>query len=114
MSANISQAQQEYYTMRHALEWNTDFVIIFKACNYDFSTMCRHKQASLAKNRISRERIWAVFGQTLIEFAVFGITAPIAASFKAEAHDVAPLRDRYIKLHHTIDKLLYKLYQDAR
>ena len=48
-----------------------------------------------------------------MEFAVFGITHPVAASFKAEAHNIAPLRDRYIKLLHTIDKLVYKLYQDG-
>ena len=131
------QAADEYYTMKHAQQWNTDFVIpqeaiaadsaLFQHCNYNFAAMCRHKQALLAANRISQERIWSVFGkngnrvpgvdkkdvQILIEFAVSGITPPVAASFQPEATNVAPLRDRYIKLHHTIDKLLYKLYQDG-
>ena len=49
----------------------------------------------------------------LIDFAVNGITPPTSSSFKPESRDVAPLRDRYIKLHHTINKLLYKLYQDG-
>ena len=131
------QAADEYYTMRHAQQWNTDFVIpteaiaadsaLFQLCNYDFTAMCKHKQALLAKNRISQQRIWEVFGkngdkvpgvdkkdiQILITFAIYGITPPVAASFKPEATDIAPLRDRYIKLHHTINKLLYKLYQDG-
>ena len=98
-------------------EWNTDLVIpreaiaadsaLFRAFNYDFSKICRHQQAQLAKNRISKEHIWAIFGrnrgripgvdakdiQTLIEFAMYRITPPISESFKAEAQDVAPLRD---------------------
>ena len=143
-SSNILQASQdahrasdEYYTMRHAQAWNTDFVIpqeaidadsaLFRACNHDFAEMCRRKQSLLAANRISKERILAIFGhrgeriqgvdakdvQIVIEFAVYGITPPTSESFKAEAHDVAPLRNRYIKLNHTINKLLYKLYQDG-
>ena len=50
---------------------------------------------------------------TLIEFATYGITPIVSPSFKAEAVNVAPLRDRYIKLQHTINKLLYKLYSDG-
>ena len=131
------RAADEYYTMRHAEAWNTDFVIpqeaidadaaLYRDCGHDFTEMCRRKQASLAANRISKERIVAIFGsrgeripgvdardiQILINFAVSGITPPTSESFKAEAHDVAPLRERYIKLNHTINKLLYKLYQDG-
>ena len=50
---------------------------------------------------------------TLIEFATYGITPIVSPSFKADAVNVAPLRDRYIKLQHTINKLLYKLYSDG-
>ena len=131
------KAADEYYTMRHAEAWNTDFIIpqeaidadsaLFQECGHDFSEMCRRKQSLLAANRISKDRIVAIFGsqgeripgvdardvQILINFAVYGITPPTSESFKAEAHDVAPLRDRYIKLNHTINKLLYKLYQDG-
>ena len=131
------KAADEYYTMRHAEAWNTDFIIpqeaidadsaLFQECGHDFSEMCRRKQSLLATNRISKDRIVAIFGsqgervpgvdardvQILINFAVYGITPPTSDSFKAEAHDVAPLRDRYIKLNHTINKLLYKLYQDG-
>ena len=106
------QAADEYYTMKHAQQWNTDFVIpqeaiaadsaLFQHCNYHFAAMCRHKQALLAANRISQERIWSVFGkngnrvpgvdkkdvQILIEFAVSGITPPVAASFQPEATNV--------------------------
>ena len=131
------RASDEYYTMRHAQAWNTDFVIpteaveadsaLFKLCNFDFTEVCRRKQALLANNRISKERILAIFGPNgervpgvdakdihiLIDFAVNGITSPTSPPFKAELRDVAPLRDRYIKLHHTINTLLYKLYQDG-
>ena len=37
----------------------------------------------------------------------------VSPSFKAEAVNVAPLRDRYNKLQYTINKLLYKLYSDG-
>ena len=49
----------------------------------------------------------------LLEFAQHGITPPVADNFRPESVNVAPLRDRYIKLQHTINKLLYKLYQDG-
>lgn len=124
----------EYYTVRHALAWNTDFVfpveaiaadlILFQECNYDFAKMCRHKQQLLAANRLSTERIISIFGPTgtkipgvtlqdfniLLGFAEYGITPVVAPPFQPEFLNVAPLRDRYIKLYHTIDKLLYKLY----
>jgi len=130
-------AADEYYTVRHALAWNTDFVIpqeaivedsnLFQKCGYDFPRMCRHKQSKLANNRLSNERIVSVLGptgqkipgvlledfNTLLEFAEHGITPIVAPSFQPDKINVAPLRDRYIKLHHTINKLLYKLYNDG-
>jgi hypothetical protein len=130
-------AADEYYTVRHALAWNTDFVIpqdaieadsaLFKECGFDFARMCRHKQHLLASNRLSRNRIISVFGptgtkipkvlpkdfNTLLEFADYGITPIVAPSFRPESVNIAPLRDRYLKLHHTINKLLYKLYNDG-
>lgn len=130
-------AADEYYTVRHALTWNTDFVIpneaivedsnLFQQYAYDFSQMCRHKQDKLAHNRLSRERLVSIFGSsgqkipgvmlndfnTLLEFAQHGITPIVAPAFQPEKINVAPLRDRYIKLHHTINKLLYKLYSDG-
>jgi len=130
-------AADEYYTVRHALAWNTDFVIpdeaivedsnLFQQCGYDFARMCRHKQSKLANNRLSKERIISILGSTgtkipgvmlkdfdtLLEFAEHGITPIVAPSFKPDAINVTPLRDRYIKLHHTINKLLYKLYNDG-
>ena len=130
-------AADEYYTVRHALAWNTDFVIpidaiaadsaLFQSCGQDFAAMCRHKQQLLAHNRLSPERIFSIFGatgqripgvtmrdfNTLLEFATKGITPLVSPGFKPESVNVAPLRDRYLKLHHTIDKLLYKLYNDG-
>lgn len=130
-------AASEYFTVKHALAWNTDFVIpadaiaadsmLFRDCGYDFSAMCRYKQRRLAHNRLSAERLVAIFGSTgtkipgvslqdfntLLEFATCGITPIVSPSFKPEAINVAPLRDRYIKLQHTINKLLYKLYSDG-
>ena len=118
------QASDEYYTMRHAMEWDTTFVIpseaivndsaLFRDCDYDFPKMCRYKQNLLAANRISRHRINSVFGtdgqripgvdlrdiNILLGFADNGITPPVASSFSPEKENVAPLRDRYLKLHY--------------
>jgi hypothetical protein len=54
------RASDEYYTLRHAQAWNTDFVIpqtaidedsaLFRQCGYDFTQMCQHKQHKLASN----------------------------------------------------------------
>ena len=130
-------AADEYYTVRHALAWNTDFVFpveaidndasLFQDCGYDFAKMCRYKQSKLAHNRLSTERIFSILGptgtkipgvssadfDTLVEFASHGITPIVSPSFKADAVNVAPLRDRYVKLQHTINKLIYKLYNDG-
>jgi len=130
-------AASEYYTVRHALAWNTDFVFpveaieadaaLFQDCGYDFAKMCRYKQSKLAHNRLSSDRIFSIFGptgtkipgvssmdfDTLLEFATHGITPIVSPSFKADAVNVAPLRDRYVKLQHTINKLIYKLYSDG-
>jgi len=38
----------------------------------------------------------------LLEFADNGITPLVSPSFKPEFINVTPLRDRYIKLHHTL------------
>ena len=89
--------------------------------------MCHYKQSKLVHNRLSTERIFSIFGltgtkipglslldfNTLIEFTTYGITPIVSPSFKADAVNVASLRDRYIKLQHTINKLLYKLYSDG-
>jgi hypothetical protein len=131
------RAADEYYTIRHAMEWDTSFIIpaeaiaadsvLFRNCNYNFSQMCRYKQSKLAHNRLSVSRIIDLFGtdgkkvpgvdpadvNILLEFAQHGITPPVADNFRPESVNVAPLRDRYIKLQHTINKLLYKLYQDG-
>lgn len=130
-------AADEYYTVRHALAWDTDFVIptaaleadstLFQSCGRDFAAMCRHKQQLLARNRLSTERIFSILGPTgqripdvtphdfatLLEFAKDGITPIVSSGFQPESINVAPLRDRYLKLHHTIDKLLYKQYKDG-
>ena len=92
-----------------------------------FNHVCRHKQQLLAHNRLSTERIFSIFGKTgqripgvtpqdfatLLEFAENGITPIVSPGFQPESINVAPLRDRYLKLHHTIDRLLYKLYKDG-
>jgi len=67
-------AADEYYTVRHALAWNTDFVIpadaivadsiLFQEYGYDFARMCRHKQSKLSHNCLSVERIQSIFGAT--------------------------------------------------
>jgi hypothetical protein len=97
---------------------------LFQQCGGEFAAMCRYKQQLLAINRQSKERIISIFGpsvkkipgvtlqdfNTLLEFAESGITPVVAPSFKPESVNVTPLRDRYLKLHNTINKLLYKLY----
>ena len=67
-------AAGEYYTVWHALAWNTDFVFpaeaiaedsaLFRECGYDFAKMCRYKQSKLAHNRLSTERIYSIFWPT--------------------------------------------------
>ena len=111
---NLSDAQSQHFLRKIETESR-------------FATMCRYKQSKLAHNRLSTERIFSIFGptgttipavslleiNTFIEFATYGITPIVSPSFKADAVNVAPLRDRYIKLQHTINKLLYKLYSDG-
>ena len=132
---NAHRAADEYYTIRHAMEWDTSFIItddaiaadstLFRDCHYNFSQMCRYKQNKLASNRLSVARIVDIFGtdgqkipgvnltdvNILLDFAQHGITPPVADNFRPESINVAPLRDRYIKLQHTINKLLYKTAQ---
>jgi hypothetical protein len=50
---------------------------------------------------------------TLQDFATYGITPIVSPFFKAEAVNVGPLRDRYLKFQHIINKLIYKLYSDG-
>lgn len=88
------KASDEYHTIKHAMEWDTTFVIppeaiasnsaLFQQCDYDLAKMCRHKQSKLTSNRISKERIISIFGhdgtkipgvypidiQILLDFAV--------------------------------------------
>lgn len=72
------RASSEYYiwdtsnTIKHAMEWDTSFVIppeaiaadsaFFRDCENDFAKMCKHKQSLLASNRISLQRIHSIFG----------------------------------------------------
>ena len=131
------QAADEYFTMRHTEAWDTTFIIpqadidadmkLFQDFNYDFTELCKYKQGKLASNRISPARIRSIFGTTgtkvpgvdprdiaiLLDFAANGITPPVAPSFQPQAVNVPPLRDRYIKLQHPINKLLYKQYTDG-
>lgn len=100
---------------------------LFRQCGYEFTRMCQHKQTRLARNRISVGRIAAIFRtegnkisgldqrniMLLKEFAEFGITPPVSPAFIPESVYILPLRVRYVKLNHTIDKLLYKLYTDG-
>ena len=69
---NAHRAADEYYTIRHAMEWDTSFIIpeeaiaadltLFRDCSYNFSQMCRYKQNKLASNRLSVARIVDIFG----------------------------------------------------
>ena len=66
------EASDEYFTNRHTAAWDTAFVIppqalasdaaLFRQCNMDFPTMCRHKQSLLASNRLSLDRLHSIFG----------------------------------------------------
>ena len=131
------QASDEYFTSRHTAAWDTTFVIppqalasdaaLFRQCNRDFPTMCRHKQSLLASNRLSLERLHSIFGsdgrnvpgvdptdfRILCEFAVNGITPPVSPNFQPQSQNIPPLRDRYILLQHPINRLLYKQYTDG-
>jgi hypothetical protein len=101
-------AADEYYTIRHAMAWDTMFVIpaeviaadtrLFNDCENDFSRMFRYKQDKLASNRLSVARIIDLFRrdgqkipgvdhadvQILLEFATNGITPPVTDSFRPE------------------------------
>jgi len=131
------KASDEYYTSKHTAAWDTTFVIptaaiesdaeLFRNCNKDFSRMCRNKQELLSSNRLSVSRLHSIFGpdgtkipgvsprdfQILCEFAQDGITPPVSPSFRPESVNIPPLRDRYILLHHPINRLLYKQYTDG-
>ena len=130
------QTTDEYFTSRHTAAWDTTFVIppealasdgaLFRQCNMDFPTMCRHKQSLLAKNRLSLDRLHFIFGldglrvpgvdprdfNILCEFPVNGINPPVSPNFRPQSRNIPPLRDRYILLQHPINRLLYKQYTD--
>jgi len=131
------QASDEYFTSRHTAAWDTTFVIppealasdaaLFRQCNEDFPTVCRHKQSLLASNRLSLDRVHSIFGSDgrrvpgvdprdfniLCEFAIHGITPPVSPNFQPQSQNIPPLRDRYIMLQHPINRLLYKQYTDG-
>jgi hypothetical protein len=47
---------------------------------------------------------------TLTEFARYGITPPAAPDFVPESVNIPPLRERYLKVRHTVNYLLYQQY----
>jgi len=47
---------------------------------------------------------------TLTEFARYGITPPAAPDFVPESVNIPPLRERYLKVKHTVSYLLYQQY----
>ena len=88
-------AADEYYTIRHVMSWNTDFVIPAEAIAAKsdlFTTILLGcvvaNKVLLATNRLLKERIISIFGPTrqrmpgiisqdfniLLEFAEYGIT----------------------------------------
>jgi len=123
------QASDEYFTSRHTAAWDTTFVIppealasdaaLFRQCNKDFPTMCLHKQALLASNRLfldrrtTRSRVDLRDFNILCEFAIHCITPPVSPNFQPQSQNIPPLRDRYIMLQHPINRLLYKQYTDG-
>jgi hypothetical protein len=106
------QASDEYFTSRHTAAWDTTFVIppealasdaaLFRECNRDFPTMCRHKQSLLASNRLPLDRIRSIFGSDgrhvprvdprdyniLCEFAIHGITPPVSPNFQPQSQNI--------------------------
>ena len=127
-------AADEHYNLAHAEQWNTTFefpqeaidddAALFQHCGRDFTLMCATKQRSLAHNRMSLRRIIETFGPTgtryptmlqsdfvtLTEFARHGITPPAAPDFVPQSVNIPPLRERYLKVKHTVNYLLYQQY----
>jgi len=125
-------ASDEYYNMTHAAAWNTTFEfpheaiasdrLLWDSCGHDFTLMCKTKQEKLAGNRLSVDRIIAIFGQDgttipgmllsdfhlLVDFATNGITPIVAEDFLPESINIPPLRARYVTLKHTINSLLFE------
>jgi len=128
-------ASDEHYNLANAIAWNTTFEFpedaikadekLWNDCSHDFTLMCKTKQAKLASNRLSVERIHTVFGNDgtkipglsqhdfhwLLEFAANGITPLVAPDFKAERHNIPPLRARYEKVKHTVNSLLFEQFR---
>jgi hypothetical protein len=60
----MSALRAAHIAVRHALAWDTDFVIpvaaidedtsLFQSCGRNFAAMCRHKQQLLAHSRLSK------------------------------------------------------------
>ena len=108
------RAADEYYTIRHAMEWDTSFFIpeeaiaadstLFRDCHDNFSQMCRYKQNKLASNRLSVARIVDIFGKDgqkipgvnptdvniLLDFAQHGILHPSQTIFEPKASTSPP------------------------
>lgn len=127
-------AADEHFNLVNAQQWNTTFefpaealaadAVLFQQCEGDFTKMCSIKQSSLADNRLSLRRVIETFGPTgqripsmlqadfvtLTEFARFGITPLVASDFVPNSTLIPPLRERYLKVKHTVNYLLYQQY----
>ena len=127
-------AADGHFTLATAQQWNTTFefpreaiaadTALFHQCNNDFTTLCALKQSTLTGNRLSLQRVITTFGPTglryptmlqsdfviLTDFARHGITPLYAPDFVPNSDHVPPLRDRYIKVKHTVNYLLYQQY----
>ena len=119
-----------HFTLTTAQHWNTTFefprdaiaadTALFRLCDNDFTKLCALKQSVLAGNRLSLRRVIATFGPTgqryptmlqsdfviLTEFAHHGITPLFAPDFVPDRDHIPPLRDRYLKVKHTVNYLL--------
>lgn len=131
------KAADGHYTLKHAEQWNTDFEFpqsaidadtkLWIECSNDLTVMCKVKQAKLAHNRISVQRVLQAFGtlgnkyptmlhsdfMILMDFAANGITPLIAEDFQPQSTNKPPLRARYLTLKHTVNFLLYKQHTEG-
>jgi len=130
-------AADGHYTLKHAEQWNSDFEFpqsaidadteLWHQCSQDLTATCKAKQARLAHNRLSVQRVRQVFGnsgtkypgmlqsdfQLLLDFAANGITPLLADDFVPQSTNKPPLRARYLTLKHTVNCLLYKQHTDG-
>ena len=89
-------AADEYYTVRHALTWNTDFVVpvaaieadsnLFQSCRKHFAAMCRHKQQLLAQ---------LIFGPTTYFLHFRANRATHSRSNHARFQHITRIRDKW-------------------